>query len=191
MTGTLRGGRTEALRRLHAYDPAAYGRNRNHLDAPVSRLSPYLRHGMLSAGEVREHLQSRFPNDPARLEEFLRQLAWRDFFEKVLAWHGRGLDDDLEDPKHAVARSAHIPLDVVNGDTGLSCVDGILRELFTEGYLLNHARLWFAAYLCHFRGVRWQEGARLYRQFQYDGDRASNSSSWQWVRAPSRASRTS
>ena len=179
--GTLPGGRTEALRQLHAYDPAAYGRTRNHLDAAVSRLSPYLRHGMLSSVEVRDHLRATWPNDPARLGEFLRQLAWRDFFEKVLAWHGRGLDDDLEDPKHAVARSGRIPLDVVQGDTGLPCVDGMLGELFESGYLHNHARLWFAAYLCHFRGVRWQEGARLFRQHLYDGDVASNSASWQWV----------
>jgi len=179
--GTLPGGRTEALRRLHAHDPAAYGRTRNYLDAAVSGLSPYLRHGMLSAVEVKEHLNARFPNDPARLEEFLRQLAWRDFFEKVLAWHGRGLDDDLEEPKHAVSRSARIPLDVLSGDTGLPCVDGMRHELFEHGHLHNHARLWFAAYLCHFRGVRWQLGAQLFRQHLYDGDLASNSCSWQWV----------
>lgn len=179
--GTLPGGRTEALRHLRAYDPAAYGRTRNHLSGTVSHLSPYLRHGMLSAVEVKEHLLARFPNDPARLEEFLRQLAWRDFFEKVLAWHGRGLDDDLEEPKHAVSRSDRIPLDVLTGDTGLPCLDGMLHELFADGYLHNHARLWFAAYLCHFRGVRWQLGAKLFRQYLYDGDIASNSASWQWV----------
>ena len=180
-TGTLPGGRTEALRRLRGYDAVAYGRTRNFVDAPVSRLSPYLRHGMISAVEVRDHLKAEFPNDPARTEEFLRQLAWRDFFDKVLAWHGRGLDDDLEEPKHAVARSTRIPLDVANGNTGLPCMDALLNELFDDGYLHNHSRLWFAAYLCHFRGVRWQEGAKLFRQFLYDGDSASNSASWQWV----------
>lgn len=178
---TLPGGRTEALRKLHAFDPSAYGRTRNHIDGTVSRLSPYIRHGMLSLSEVRDHLRSKFPNDPSRLEEFLRQMAWRDFFEKVLGWYGHGLDEDLEERKHGVARSSRIPLDVLSGDTGLPCIDGMLSELFDQGYLHNHARLWFAAYLCHFRGVRWQEGARLFRQYLYDGDIASNSSSWQWV----------
>jgi deoxyribodipyrimidine photo-lyase len=177
----LRGGRTEALRQLQSYDPSAYGRTRNFLDAPVSRLSPYLRHGMITAIEVRDHLREKYPNDPALLEEFLRQLAWRDFFEKVLTWYGRALDDDLEEPKHHVQRTDRLPLDVVVANTGLPCVDGMLNELFTDGYLHNHERLWFAAYLCHFRGVRWQEGARLFRQFLYDGDFASNSASWQWV----------
>jgi deoxyribodipyrimidine photo-lyase len=179
--GTLPGGRTEALRRLHDYEPSQYGRTRNFLDASVSRLSPYLRHGMLSLVEVRDHVKTKWGDQPKVIEEFLRQLAWRDFFEKVLAWHGRGLDDDLEQPKHAVARSPRIPLDVLRGETGLPCVDGMLHELFDEGYLHNHERLWFAAYLCHFRGVAWQHGAKLFRQHLYDGDLASNSSSWQWV----------
>ncbi|NBR05374.1 MAG: hypothetical protein EBT92_06350 [Planctomycetes bacterium] len=180
-SNTLLGGRTEALRRLQSYDPASYGSTRNHINSNVSRLSPYLRHGMISLTEVRDHLRSKFPNDPARLEEFLRQLAWRDFFEKVLTWHGYGLDEDLEEPKHGVARSTRIPLDILKGETSLPCIDGMLDDLFENGYLHNHARLWFAAYLCHFRGVRWQEGARLFRQYLYDGDIASNSASWQWV----------
>lgn len=180
-TGTLPGGRSEALRRLRDYDPTCYGATRNFLDANVSKLSPYLRHGMLSTVEVREHLVAKFSKTPTVLEEFLRQLAWRDFFEKVLAWHGRGLDEDLEEPKHAVARTARIPLDVLRSQTGLPCIDGMLKELFNDGYLHNHARLWFAAYLCHVRGVRWQDGARLFRQHLYDGDLASNSCSWQWV----------
>ena len=178
---TLPDGRTEALRKLHAYDPSSYSRTRNYTNGAVSQLSPYLRHGMLSLIEVRDHLRSKFPNDPASLEEFLRQLAWRDFFEKVLTWYGHGLDEDLEEPKHGVARSSRIPLDVLSGDTGLPCIDGMLNDLFDQGYLHNHARLWFAAYLCHFRGVRWQEGARLFRQHLYNGDIASNSASWQWV----------
>ncbi len=177
----LPGGRSEALDRLHSFDPTSYGRTRNFIDFPVSGFSPYLRHGMISLVEVRDHLKGRFPNDPARLDEFLRQLAWRDFFEKVLAWYGRAIEEDLEDPKHSVHRSQRIPLDVLRGDTGLPCIDGMLEELYEQGYLHNHARLWFAAYLCHFRGVRWQEGARLFRQYLYDGDIASNSASWQWV----------
>ena len=179
--GRLTGGRTIALARLRDYDVTNYGRSRNHIDAPVSRLSPYLRHGMLSIVEVRDHLRNKYATEPQRAEEFLRQLAWRDFFEKVLDWYGDALDDDLEEPKHASQRQDRIPLDIVEGRTGLPCVDGMLRELFTDGYLHNHERLWFAAYLCHFRGIDWKRGARLFRQYLYDGDIASNSSSWQWV----------
>ncbi len=178
--GPLAGGRAEALRRLHAYDPAAYARTRNFVDAPVSRLSAYLRHGMVSAAEVRDHLRRRV-TDAGLLEEFLRQLAWRDFFLHAQDWHGRGLDADLEPAKHGVTRLPVLPPDVAAGATGLPCVDGWLGRLFEDGYLHNHERLWFAAYLCHWRGVTWQEGAKLFRRHLLDGDRASNTCSWQWV----------
>lgn len=178
---TLRGGRTEALRLLDAYDPAGYGRGRNFLAGPVSKLSPYIRHGMISLVEVRDRLSQRFADDPNRLEEFFRQLAWRDYFAKVQAWHGRGLEEAIEQPKHNVARDSRIPLDMIVGETGLPCVDGMLANLYQDGYLHNHARLWFAAYWCHFRGLDWLQGARLFRRFLLDGDTASNFASWQWV----------
>ena len=179
--GPLPGGRTAALASLQGYDISDYGRSRNFMAGAVSRLSPYLRHGMLSITEVRDAIKSRYATEPARSEEFLRQLAWRDFFDKVLDWHGRGLDESLEEAKHGVGRSAGLPPDIAAGNTGLPCMDGTLHDLFDSGYLHNHQRLWFAAYLCHFRGVSWKAGARLFRQYLYDGDSASNNASWQWV----------
>ena len=169
--GPLTGGRTIGLRNLAEYEVAAYGRTRNHLEGAVSRLSPYIRHGMLGLVEVRDALKAKHPHEPKLTEEFFRQLAW----------HGIGLRDDIEAAKHGVERRERIPLDVLRGETGLPCIDGMLAELFDTGYLHNHERLWFAAYLCHFRGIRWTEGARLFRQHLYDGDEASNTSSWQWV----------
>ena len=179
--GPIPGGRPAALAALRNYDLSDYGRSRNFTDGAVSRLSPYLRHGVLSITEVRDAIKARYGNEPARSEEFLRQLAWRDFFDKVLDWYGRGLQDDLEQAKHAVQRLRGLPADVANGATGLPCMDGILHQLFDDGYLHNHQRLWFAAYLCHFRGISWKDGARLFTQYLYDGDIASNYSSWQWV----------
>ena len=179
--GPLPGGRTAALAALAGYDLGDYGKSRNFVAGAVSRLSPYLRHGMLSVTEVRDAIRERCQTEPHRAEEFLKQFAWRDFFDKVLAWHGRRLDDDLEAPKHAVPRSDDMPADVASATTGLPCMDGMLTQLFDAGYLHNHQRLWFAAYLCHFRGVHWSEGAKLFRRHLYDGDTASNDSSWQWV----------
>jgi deoxyribodipyrimidine photo-lyase len=179
--GPVPAGFLAARKHLADYDLSTYGRTRNFLDSPVSRLSPYLRHGMLTLVEVRDALKARYGPEPERLEEFLRQLAWRDFFEKVLDWHGMGLHEDLEPAKHSVPRLNILPPDIATGTTQLPCMDGMLAELFETGYLHNHERLWFAAYYCHYRGLDWQAGAKLFRQFLLDGDVASNSSSWQWV----------
>ncbi|NDH95237.1 MAG: hypothetical protein EBZ13_12050 [Planctomycetia bacterium] len=43
----FRGGRQAAVERLQAIDPVAYGRSRNHVGGAVTRLSPWLRHGVL------------------------------------------------------------------------------------------------------------------------------------------------
>ena len=43
----LHGGRKAALAQLEQFKAKNYGR-RNHTDAPVSKLSAYLRHGILS-----------------------------------------------------------------------------------------------------------------------------------------------
>jgi deoxyribodipyrimidine photo-lyase len=45
----------------------------------------------------------------------------------------------------------------------------------------NHARMWVAAYLQHWRMVDWRDGATLFYRHLLDGDPASNKLSWQWV----------
>ncbi|VTS08204.1 FAD-binding domain-containing protein [Tuwongella immobilis] len=177
----LPGGRQAALAALQQYDASHYGKSRNFLDAPVSQLAIYLRHGMLTMPEVRDEMRRRYAGSPHVIEEFLRQLAWRDFFEHALEYYGAALQDDLEPAKHSVPRDNRLPTDIANGTTGLPCIDGMLAELFETGYLHNHERLWFAAYFCHYRGLDWKAGAELFRQYLLDGDWASNSASWQWV----------
>ena len=179
--GPRAGGRSVALAELTGYDAGTYGKSRNFTAGTVSRLSPYLRHGMVAMPEVRDAIRDRYPGQSPAAEEFLKQLAWRDFFDKVLDWHGAALQADLEPAKHGVARRGPLPADIAAGATGLPCMDAILADLFQAGYLHNHERLWFAAYLCHWRGIDWKEGAKLFREYLYDGDSASNSASWQWV----------
>jgi deoxyribodipyrimidine photo-lyase len=69
----------------------------------------------------------------------------------------------------------------LHGQTGLACMDAFTNDLAANGYLHNHARMWLAAYVVHWRRVRWQVGARWFLQHLLDGDPASNNLSWQWV----------
>jgi deoxyribodipyrimidine photo-lyase len=41
--------------------------------------------------------------------------------------------------------------------------------------------MWVAAYVVHWRRVKWQAGARWFLKHLLDGDPASNNLSWQWV----------
>ncbi|WP_298814975.1 FAD-binding domain-containing protein [Chloroflexus sp.] len=179
----IRGGRRAALRRLRAFDARNYARARNDV-APrrnVSALSPYIRHGVLTLAEVRDSIISRFGLTPDT-EKFVNELAWRAFWQLVYAHLGDQIYQDIEPAKRrARAPRRSLPPEVVSAQTGLVCIDESLQELYTTGYMHNHARMWVAAYAQHWLGVDWREGAELFYRHLLDGDPASNSLSWQWV----------
>jgi deoxyribodipyrimidine photo-lyase len=212
------GGRRAAETRLASIDPARYGASRNHLDGAVTRLSPYIRHGVLTLAEVREAVFARLreraePSGPPQAtlqgelfagaagaeaaagrgwspaqrragEKLIAELGWRDYWQRLWRQWGDGIWHDREPLKtgHPLrAYAPELPADLAGAATGLACMDGFAAELMGTGWLHNHARMWLAAYVVHWRRVRWQAGARWFLQHLLDGDPASNNLSWQWV----------
>ena len=209
------GGRRAAEARLARMDPARYGASRNHLDGAVTRLSPYIRHGVLTLAEVREAVFARLREreagacpasgeqqgelfgapqadgsgawSPAQRragEKLIAELGWRDYWQRL--WHqwGEAIWHDREPLKTGhppTAYAPELPADLAAAATGLACMDAFAEELMATGWLHNHARMWLAAYVVHWRQVRWQAGARWFLQHLLDGDPASNNLSWQWV----------
>jgi len=172
-----RGGRHEALKRLNTIDVEAYNRNRNFLNGSVSRLSPYFRHGCITLKEASDSVRYRFG---AQSVEFVGALAWRDYWRRVWYQLGNGIFSDIEDPKVAVGDKL-LPDFIRQGITGLPCMDGFIRNLMQEGYVHQHARKWFAAYVVHWLKVDWREAADWFESYLLDGDKGSNHLSWQWV----------
>ena len=183
----IQGGRRAADTALAAIDPAAYGRSRNHLAGAVTRLSPYIRHGVLTLAEAREAVFAwleRNGQPRAAAEKLINELGWRDYWQRLWRQLGAGIWDNREPLKtgHPPERyAAELPADLLEARTGLACIDGFVRELEATGWLHNHARMWLAAYVVHWRRIQWQAGARWFLQHLLDGDPASNNLSWQWV----------
>lgn len=159
----IEGGRTAAERQLAAFDARRYA-SRNHVTrGHVSRLSPYIRHGVLTLREVRDAIFARFGRSGESIYKFVFELAWHQFWQEVYAALGDGIYADIEDYKFSPpVWEMTLPEDVARAETGLVCMDETLRELYTTGYLHNHARMWFAAYLIHHRKVHWSVGERLF-----------------------------
>ena len=179
----IRGGRAAADALLALTNPQSYERSRNYLAGDVTRLSAYLRHGVLTLAEVRDHLLQQVA-DPRHAGKLINELAWRDYWQRIYSQVGEGIWQDREPYKtgfSAVNYEAELPADIVDGTTTLGCIDGFADELKETGYLHNHARMWLAAYVVHWRRVRWQAGARWFLAHLLDGDPASNNLSWQWV----------
>ena len=178
-----RGGREAARDRLASIDPQAYDRTRNYLDGKVSRLSPYIRHGVLDLAAVRDHALDVVSN-PKQAFKFIQELAWRDYWLRVYDEIGDGIWHDREPYKTGFQASDYadeLPGDIAKGETGINFIDAWARELVETGYLHNHVRMYMAAYVVHFRRVKWQAGAEWFLIHLLDGDPASNNLSWQWV----------
>ena len=178
----IKGGRLQAQHCLQKLDPAKYGSSRNHLDGAVTRLSPYVRHGVVNVTDVRDHALGIATVKES--EKFIQQLAWREYWQRLYKEFPRNIWQDVEPYKTGFSPddySDDLPRDIAEGRTGIACIDSFIAELLTTGYVHNHARLYLAGYVCHWRRVKWQAGARWFLTHLLDGDPASNNLSWQWA----------
>lgn len=177
------GGRDAAQIRLSQVDAVAYGQTRNHLDGHVTRLSPYIRHGIVTLNEVRNlALESGAPDK--QIEKFIQELGWRDFWQRIYDADPDCLWEDIEAYKTGFQPEDYadaLPQDIAQGETGIACLDQFIQSLLETGYLHNHARMYVAAYIVHWRRVKWQAGAKWFLTHLVDADPASNNLSWQWV----------
>lgn len=177
-----RGGETAGQERLEhwlAEGLAGYASVADDLAADAtSRLSPYLHLGCVSPLETAGRaLAAGGPG----AEAFVRQLCWRDFHLQVLAarpdlpsndYRPRG--DRWRDDPGAFDRWRQ-------GRTGVPLVDAAMRQLKSEGWIANRARLVAASYLVKDLYLDWRLGAAHFQEWLVDGDLASNSGNWQWV----------
>jgi deoxyribodipyrimidine photo-lyase len=148
----------------------------------TSRLSPYLRFGLLHPRQVLARLDLR----RAGHRRFETELAWRDFYADVLhhrpdsawaSWNpamaGIRLDTGADPDERFAAWCA--------GRTGYPIVDAGMRQLVAEGWMHNRVRMLTASFLVKDLHLDWTRGARFFMQHLVDGDLASNSHGWQWV----------
>lgn len=165
-----------AERALRAARPGEYARTRNHLRGAVTQLSPYLTHGFLHAPDVLRALDLRSGHKLAM------ELGWREFFHHAWRHDGEGIFTSLHPgPLPDAAYARELPQDIREGRSGVPAIDQAVRTLYASGYLHNHARLWLASYVVHWRKVHWRAGADWLYAHLIDGDLASNHLSWQWV----------
>ncbi len=177
------GGSRAAHQRLGCIVPDKYGWTRNYLDGHVTGLSPYIRHGVLSLSQVKEAALRKVTH-PKKVEKFIQELAWRDFWQRIYRKHPSWIWHDIEDYKtgwRAAEYATILPNDIRQAQTGVACIDHFIKELVETGYLHNHARMYLASYIVHWRKIRWQAGAHWFLHHLLDGDPASNNLSWQWV----------
>lgn len=157
-----------------------YGRDRNHVvpgHQNVSRLSPAIRHRLLTETEVAKHILHRYAF--STVEKFLQEVYWRRYWKSWLALRPQVWTDYLRDlDALEVCEAAQ---KVMAGEGEVEIMNDFAHELVETGYLHNHARMWFAGYWIHAMGLPWQLGADFFYRHLLDADPASNTLSWRWV----------
>ncbi len=163
---------------------AAYAAQRNDDAGPsahvaVSRLSPWLRHRLLTEDEV--IAAAHKAHGPGLSKKFVQEVLWRTYWKGWLEQRPRVWQDYQADLASILPGTADEVATVADGRTGIACMDAWASELVETGYLHNHARMWFASIWCFTLRLPWQCGADLFLRHLRDADAASNTLSWRWV----------
>ncbi|GAC1437321.1 MAG: deoxyribodipyrimidine photo-lyase [Solirubrobacteraceae bacterium] len=174
----LRGGERparELWRRFEAEAAGAYG-DEGHDDLGregTSRLSPYLRFGCISPREL----------EGGASEPFRRQLAWREFYAQLLGHHPQLQRLEFQERLRELPwREPGADFERwTEGRTGYPLVDAGMRQLCSEGWMHNRARLVVGSFLTKHLGIDWRLGEAWFMRLLLDGDPASNNGNWQWI----------
>ncbi len=173
----FRGGQRAADASLEAFDVRGYARRRNEV-WPVerrgaSRLSPFIRHGLLPLSAVWDHVA----DGPARdVSKFRDELMWQEYARHLYARLGSRLASPLR----------WEPSEIASGDPepwprAMACMEHTVGELERDGWLVNQTRMWLASQWSVRAGGDWREGEERFFRHLLDGSRAANRLGWQWT----------
>ena len=174
--------RHDALEKFNSFNPALYAKTRNFLNGQISRLSAHVKYGIITNKELYQYIRDKY--NFVESEKFIQELAWRDFWRSYAYHHPDQLWTDVEEYKtgfQAQEYQDNLPEDVMSATTPTQIINIFIEQLTSTGYLHNHARMYLASYIIHFRRVKWQAGAKFFMSHLLDGDIASNNFSWQWI----------
>jgi deoxyribodipyrimidine photo-lyase len=182
----LPGGEAAARKRLKDFVGArlaAYDAARDRMDLPgTSRLSADLKFGTLSVATVWSAASAIEEAAPAALATYTNELLWREFTHATL-WDRPHL---LKQPFRADFEGFPWSFDEagweawVTGKTGYPVVDAAARQLMSEGFVHNRARMIAASFLTKHQLIHYRHGEAHYMKYLTDGDWAQNNAGWQW-----------
>ncbi len=180
-SAAFRGGQSAADEALARFDVCGYSRSRSEV-WPVdrrgaSRLSPYIRHGLLPLRRVWDHVAAGPSHDVSRFRD---ELLWQEYARHLYARLGPRTATPLRhlppQPAQRTPQSTALPW-----DRSMACVDLAVGELERDGWLVNQARMWLASQWTVRSGWDWRAGEDAFVTHLLDGSRAANRLGWQWT----------
>jgi deoxyribodipyrimidine photo-lyase len=172
---SITGGQTAANEALANLDITGYANLRSQVFPKSSRgasmLSPYIRHNILTLSDVFQVVRKAPYKDR---EKFQDELFWQEYARHLYARMGVQLFENLRFEANKDQAG-----DGWNRE--MLCVNEVVSELETDGWLVNQTRMWLASQWTVRDEKGWIFGQeRMYQQL-LDGSRAANLLGWQWT----------
>lgn len=149
--------------------------------AGTSRLSPYLRTGVLSIRTVTDQVLAARKSKGR--DTYYDELLWREFYYMIMAKF-TGLKDKPFNEKYNQLEwednEEHFKK-WCNGETGYPIVDAAMRQLNETGWMHNRLRMIVASFLTKHLLIDWRKGELYFEQKLIDYEMASNIGGWQWA----------
>ncbi|MEM2590857.1 MAG: deoxyribodipyrimidine photo-lyase [Zestosphaera sp.] len=142
----------------------------------TSKLSPYISHGIISVRIV--YLRAREYS-----EEFVRQLAWREYYYYLMEKHPWMRRLELKPYMRNLKWGDDEELfrAFTEGKTGYPIVDAGIKQLKKEKWIHNRVRLIVASFLVKDLHIDWKKGEEFFKKYLIDYDEALNIGNWQWA----------
>ena len=172
---------SEIIEKIHQIDPIAYGKTRNYINGDVTKLSPYISRGVISTKQIAKLILAK-GYQPNEIESFLKELAWRDYFQQVWIALGDDINKDIKQTQPNF-NNFEIPNAITTAKTEIFGIDKGINDLLNFGYLHNHVRMYVASITCNVGKSHWLKPAKWMYYYLLDADWASNALSWQWTAA--------
>ncbi|MFZ9857428.1 MAG: cryptochrome/photolyase family protein [Roseiflexaceae bacterium] len=170
----------------HAIDDYTTGRDMV-AKSGTSRLSPYLRFGILSPQECARLALAHMPHIAGEgrsgAEVWLSELAWRDFYHQIMYNFPHVTKSSFRPVYDAIQWENNSDWFAAwcEGRTGYPIVDAAMHQLNQEGWMHNRARMIVSSFLTKDLLIDWRWGERYFMQKLLDGDTAANNGGWQWA----------
>lgn len=170
------GGQSAADAALGAFEVSGYARLRNEVwpaqRRGASRLSPYIRHGLISLRAAWDRVAGGPEQDAAKFrDELLWQEYARHLYARLGSATGRSLRYHVEEFTTAAAQP---------WQGQARCLDDSWQEL-QGGWITNQQRMWLASHWSVRHRLGWRDGEDLFFRHLLDGSRAANRLGWQWT----------
>ncbi len=146
----------------------------------TSRLSPYLRFGMVS---IRRIVADLLRQPPSVRMPFLNELIWREFFMMILYHYPYAESACFKSEYDAIPWGNRDEwfMRWCEGRTGYPIVDAGLRQLNETGWMHDRVRMITASFVVKHLHVDWRRGERYFAEKLMDYELSSNNGNWQWA----------